>query len=128
MTTPRRLALVTSLLALGIFGLDYLVPAAAAEPPTAAAPAREIAITVANGYHPDRISATEGETLRLVITRQEYTGCTLEIVVPTLGIRRTLPPGEAVPIELGPLAAGEIPFHCGMNMIHGVIVVEPRER
>jgi Cu+-exporting ATPase len=49
------------------------------------------------------------------------------IVFPTLGIRTQLQPNEPVVIDLGTVAAGEIPFHCGMNMIHGTIVVEAKE-
>ena len=84
-------------------------------------------MTVAKGYHPDRIVVTEGEAVQLRITRKEYNGCTLEIVFPTLGIRRMLPPNETVVIDLGTPAAGEIPFHCGMNMIHGSVVVQSKE-
>lgn len=47
---------------------------------------------------------------------------------PTLGIRRALPPLQPVEIELGKPAAGELPFHCGMNMIHGIVVVERKEQ
>ena len=101
---------------------------AADEAPVAAQQqARVIEITVQDGYHPDRIVVKEGESIQLRITRKEYTGCTLEIVFPTLGIRTKLPTNEAVVIDLGTPAAGEVPFHCGMKMIHGTVVVEPRE-
>ena len=104
----------------------------AAEPaspsPSSAAPTPHVVeVTVQNGYHPDRIVARAGEPLRLRFQRTEYTGCTLEVVFPTLGIRATLPPGEVVEIDLGTPEAGEIPFHCGMNMRYGVVVVEPKE-
>jgi plastocyanin domain-containing protein len=78
-------------------------------------------------YHPDRVVVTEGQSVRITFVRKEYTGCTLEVVFPTLGIRRTLPPNEPVTIDLGTPAAGEIPFHCGMDMSHGVVVVAAKE-
>lgn len=109
-------------------GLGAVVPPAwaedAARPAAAATTTR---IVVQNGYHPDRIVVKEGAPIRLAFVRQEYSGCTLEVVFPTLGIRRKLPPNEPVVIDLGAPAAGEIPFHCGMNMIHGLVVVEPKE-
>lgn len=125
----RTLRLYVPLIALlAVTAASLLHPVNAEEPPAAAqVAARVIPITVQGGYHPDRITAVEGERLRLEITRQEYSGCTLEIVFPTLGIRRTLPPGERVVIELGAVTVGEIPFHCGMNMTHGVIVVASKE-
>lgn len=95
-----------------------LVPSAHAEP----AP-REIAVKVQGGYSPDRIEVTAGERVRLVFTRTEYTGCTREVVFPELGIRKELPTNQAVTIDLPVLAPGTYNFHCGMNMIHGTLVV-----
>lgn len=98
-----------------------------ADPASPASPADTIEIVVKDGYHPDRIVVKEGQPVRLVFVRKEYSGCTLEVVFPTLNLRRELPPGERVTIDLGTQAAGQIPFHCGMKMIHGVVVVEPKE-
>lgn len=89
----------------------------------AAAPAREIPITVQGGYSPDRVEVTAGERVRLVFTRAEYTGCTREVVFPELGVRKELPTNQAVAIDLPELAPGTYTFHCGMNMIHGTVVV-----
>jgi plastocyanin domain-containing protein len=36
-------------------------------------------------------------------------------------------PDTVVVNELGTPKAGEIPFHCGMNMIHGKVVVRAEE-
>ncbi len=87
---------------------------------------REIEIIVDGGYRPDRITVREGERVRVYFVRHEYSSCTREVVFPTLGIRRELPPHQPVVIELPPLRAGEHEFRCGMNMIHGTIVVAPR--
>jgi len=85
---------------------------------------REVEITVQKGYHPNRIQAAVGERLRLKITRREAGSCTKEIVFPTLNLRRELPTGELVVIDLPALAAGEVPFHCGMKMTKGLITVK----
>ncbi len=124
MTLFRTLTLALLALLAPALPLD----AHAESPPPASAEApRLIEITVEGGYRPSRVVVQEGERVQLRFVRKEYTGCTLEVVFPTLGIRRTLPPNEAVVIDLGVPAAGEIPFHCGMNMIHGALVVQARE-
>lgn len=122
----RPLALFLALLALGGATLP---PVAHAETPAATTEqaARVIDIRVDRGYHPDRIVVKAGERVRLRFTRTEYTGCTLEVVFPTLGVRAKLPTNEPVEVDLGTPAVGEIPFHCGMKMIHGTIAVQPAE-
>lgn len=113
-------------LLVAILGLGTLTDARASDDPAHAhhAAAAPIEIVVENGYHPDRIVVKAGQPVRLKFVRKEYSGCTLEVVFPTLGIRQELPTNEPVVVDLGTPAAGEIPFHCGMKMIHGVIVVE----
>lgn len=124
--TLRRLVPWIALLT--IADVTFARSAHAEDTPVAAlAETRVIEVTVQDGYHPDRIVVKDGEKVQLRVTRKEYTSCTLEIVFPTLGIRTKLPPNETVVIDLGTVAAGEIPFHCGMKMIHGTVVVEPKE-
>lgn len=127
MTLRHRLALALVLLTLGA---GAATPSAQAQDAAAAqAPApRVLEITVEGGYHPDRLVVTEGEAVQLRFLRKDYGGCSLEVVFPTLGIRQALPTNQEVLIDLGAPAAGEIPFHCGMKMIHGTVVVQPRER
>jgi plastocyanin domain-containing protein len=86
---------------------------------------KTVEIVVDGSYKPDRIEAREGERLRLKFVRKDYSGCTREVVFPSLNIRRTLPTNKAVLIELPALAPGEIEFRCGMNMVRGTIVVHP---
>lgn len=66
--------------------------------------------------------------MQLRFLRKDYSGCTKEVVFPTLGIRKTLPTNEPVVIDLPVLEPGEVPFHCGMKMVKGAILVsaEPR--
>ncbi|MDP9034822.1 MAG: cupredoxin domain-containing protein [Myxococcota bacterium] len=86
------------------------------------APVREVSVAVGQSYVPAQISATAGEHLRLKLTR-ETEGCTSEVVFPTMGIRRDLPLHHPVAIDLGTVSVGEIPFHCGMDMVRGKVVV-----
>ena len=101
-----------------LIGVVQLPLASGAEP-------RVIEIVVKNGYQPEEIPIQVGERVRLRFIRQGKSGCTREVVFPSLGIRKELPTGEPVDIDLGPLPAGEVTFHCGMNMVHGSIIVKP---
>lgn len=114
------------------FALAVLLAGAAAPhaiaqgaPPAASAAIRTIDVVVDRGYQPARIEIRAGERVRLRFVRRDYTPCTREVVFPSLGIRRELPTNDEVTIELPPLSPGEHAFHCGMNMIHGVLIVRP---
>lgn len=99
-------------------------PAAAQD----AAAAREIEVVVEGAYRPSRIVVTEGDRVRLRFVRRDRSPCTREVVFPALNIRRALPTNQPVTIDLPALAAGEYEFRCGMNMIRGTLVVQPRPR
>lgn len=119
-----RLILVALLAALNLSTpalADAPAPAETAE--ATAETAREVEITVSGGYQPARIEAAPGERLRLRFTRHEYSGCTREVVFPSLGLRRELPPHETVVIEVTAPASGQLDFECGMGMSRGAVVV-----
>lgn len=80
-------------------------------------------IVVKNGYFPSRLEVPAGKPVTLELTREDRSGCTREIVFPTLGITRLLPTGANVRIEIPASPEGVIPFHCGMDMVRGEIVV-----
>lgn len=86
---------------------------------------REIEIIVEGAYKPPRIELHEGEHVRLRFIRKDHGPCTREVVFPALNIKRELPTGEPVTIELTAPAAGEYEFRCGMHMIKGLLVVAP---
>jgi hypothetical protein len=87
------------------------------------APAQQLEVTVEKGYRPARLTARAGSPLRVTFLRTETSGCSKEVVFPGLGIRRALPTGERVSIDLPPQAAGIVPFTCGMGMMKGGIEV-----
>ncbi len=97
---------------------------------TAAAPARqragaqEVTVVVKGGYTPDLIVARRGVPLRLVFDRRENSPCSDEIVFPDFGIRRALPAFAKTELEILPERNGEFEFTCGMNMLHGKLLVE----
>ena len=86
---------------------------------------QEIDVIVAGGYSPDRIEVRQGQPVRLTFLRQESTECTEQLVLPDFGLTAHLPQGQRVPVEFTPEKVGEFPFHCGMNMVRGRIIVTP---
>jgi Cu+-exporting ATPase len=92
-----------------------------AEPP----PTRDISVRVTTGYDPATVNAYAGEHLRLLFTR-DVEGCTSKVVFPSLGLERDLPLHQTVTVDLGTVNAGEIPFRCGADMVHGKVIVKPK--
>ena len=88
---------------------------------------QEVEITVKGGYSPSVIKVQEGVPLRLVFDRQERGECTSEVVFPDFRIRRNLPAFARTTIHLMPERNGEFGFACGMNMVHGTLLVQPAE-
>ena len=122
--TPDRIAAVAVggglLLALFVFFFGKRKPSVAS---AATAEAGEVTVVVEGGYSPDVIRARRGRPLRLVFDRRDSSPCTDEIVLPDFGIRRSLAPNAKTVVEIRPETAGEFPFSCGMNMLHGRIQV-----
>ncbi len=86
---------------------------------------QELEITVKGGYSPNLIRARQGVPLRLVFDRQESGDCTSRVVFPDLGISRSLAPFARTTVDFTPDHSGEFDFACGMNMVHGTLLVEP---
>lgn len=76
------------------------------------------------GYEPARITLRAGTPARITFLRTTDKTCGTEVVLPSLNINRALPLNEPVVIEFTPATTGEIAFACGMNMLHGAIVVQ----
>ena len=78
----------------------------------------------AQGYEPPKIVLRAGLLARLTFLRTTDKTCGTEVVFPSLSIKRTLPLNEPVVIEFTPTKGGDVAFACGMNMLHGTVVVE----
>jgi Cu+-exporting ATPase len=87
---------------------------------------QEVEITVKGGYSPNRIRVRKGVPLRLVFDRQENSDCSSRVVFPDFGVGRSLTAFGRTTVELMPARSGEFGFACGMNMLHGTLLVEPR--
>jgi membrane fusion protein, heavy metal efflux system len=76
------------------------------------------------GYEPGTITLRAGTPARVTFLRTTDQTCGTEVVFPSLNIRRALPLNEPVVIELTIPKSGGIAFACGMNMLHGTVVVQ----
>jgi P-type Cu+ transporter len=85
---------------------------------------QEVEIRVKGGYSPDLIRVKKGVPLRLVFDRQESGDCTERVVFPDFRVSKSLAAFQRTSVELVPEQAGRFPFACGMNMVHGELVVE----
>ena len=89
-----------------------------------AAGAQSVTVVVKGGYKPDLIVARQGIPLTMIFDRREESPCSDEIVLPEFGIRRALPAHARTELTITPRRTGEFEFTCGMNMLHGKILVE----
>jgi hypothetical protein len=76
------------------------------------------------GYEPGRVSLRAGTPAKITFVRTTDSTCGTEVLFPSLNIKRALPLNEPVVIEFTPAKTGEIAFACGMNMLHGTVVVQ----
>ena len=103
------------------FGERAKVAAAVSE-----AGVQEIKITVKGGYSPDVIVVRENVPVRLNFYRDETESCSERVVFDDFGISKHLPPFRTTAIEFTPDRAGEFTFMCGMSMMRGKLIVEPK--
>ncbi|OGG00703.1 hypothetical protein A3D78_04300 [Candidatus Gottesmanbacteria bacterium RIFCSPHIGHO2_02_FULL_39_14] len=83
-----------------------------------------ITIKVDAGYSPSTIVIKKNIPVTLKIVRTDKSDCLEEIVIPEWKIKKYLPINKEVSLNLEAKKTGEYPFHCGMNMFHGKIIVK----
>ncbi len=86
---------------------------------------QELRVRVRGGYSPDLVRARQGVPLRIVFDRQESGDCTSRVVFPDFAVNQPLPAFAQTAVLLAPDRPGQFGFACGMNMVHGTLVVEP---
>jgi plastocyanin domain-containing protein len=85
----------------------------------------KVAIAVTDeGYTPARIEVARGQRVTLAFTRTTTTECLEKVVIPSQSVEKALPVGQEVDVTFTPSAKGEVPFACGMDMFHGLVVVK----
>lgn len=85
---------------------------------------REIKITVDFGYSPEQVRVKAGQKVRLLFHRVEDSRCTDEVVFPDFDIRKKLPAFKTTVVEFTPKKKGTFTYSCGMDMLHGTLIVE----
>jgi Cu+-exporting ATPase len=88
---------------------------------------QKIAVTVRGGYSPELIHVRQGVPLEIEFDRQESGECTNRVVFADLGVNAGLPAYAKTTVRLRPDRAGRFGFACGMNMVHGTLVVDPAD-
>ncbi|MEX2263836.1 MAG: cupredoxin domain-containing protein [Bryobacteraceae bacterium] len=75
------------------------------------------------GFDPAVIEAKAGQPLKLAFFRPNAANCIREVVFPGLGIRKKLPPGQTVVVDITPPKSGPLGFECDMKMLKGQLIV-----
>jgi plastocyanin domain-containing protein len=88
--------------------------------------AQEIDITVKGGYSPDVVVVRQGTPVRLNFYRDETDSCSERVVFGDFHVARELPAFKTTTVEFTPERAGEFTWTCGMSMMRGKLVVEPK--
>nr|BFE52515.1 copper-translocating P-type ATPase [Saccharothrix mutabilis subsp. capreolus] len=89
---------------------------------------QRVEVTVRGGYRPDVIRVRQGVPLELVFHRRESGDCTSHVVFPDFGVNTALPASTRTTVRIDPVRAGTFGFSCGMNMVHGTLLVEPADQ
>jgi Cu+-exporting ATPase len=89
---------------------------------------QRLEVTIKGGYSPEVIRVRQGVPVELTFDRQESGDCTSRVVFPDFRVSAALPAYQRTTVRLDPGEAGEFGFACGMNMIHGTLLVEPDVR
>ena len=85
---------------------------------------QEVTITVKGGYDPALIRVRQGVPLRMIFDRRESNECSARVMFPDFGVNKALTAFGTTVVEVLPEKAGQFGFACGMNMLHGTLVVE----
>jgi hypothetical protein len=76
------------------------------------------------GYQPARLEIPADRAVTLAFTREESPNCGAEVLFPLLGIRRTIPLGQTVLVDLPAQPKSQLTFSCGMGMYRGMLIVK----
>jgi hypothetical protein len=108
------------------FQVDDLWGTSVAASPTPPAKRQEVqraTIIIDGQYQPGQVLVRPGRPVELTFVLKEQSGCGEVLHFPSLGLKRTLRPGEKTKVSFTPAKSGIIPFTCGMEMYRGQVVV-----
>ncbi len=77
------------------------------------------------GYSPQTLYVKAGQPIKLKLTNNNGYSCAQSFVIPSLGLRASVPPGTSQTLEFtAPAKPTQIPFMCSMGMYRGTIIVQ----
>lgn len=123
MDTAQIAVLIGGFAAILFVGWFFLGKREAVRAATGTGGVQEVDITVKGGYSPDRIVVQPDRPVRLRFYRDETSPCSEQVVFGDFGIVRDLPAHETTTVDIPPSRPGEYGFACGMNMLHGKMIV-----
>jgi hypothetical protein len=103
---------------------DLNVEAASRKPTPPAIPADIHVLVGSAGFEPARLELPAGRATQVSFIRTDAQNCANELVIPALGIRRALPVGQTVLIEIPAQQSGELRYACGMGMHKAVLLLK----
>jgi Cu+-exporting ATPase len=124
MNTANIIVVLAALAALAGLGWFFFGPRRA-RAAVLAGGVQRLEVTVKGGYSPEVIRVRQGVPVELTFDRQESGDCTSRVVFPDFRVSAVLPAWQRTTVRLDPGQAGEFGFACGMNMIHGTLLVDP---
>jgi len=124
LTVADVVVLAASVAAIGVLGWFFFAPRKA-HTALLEGGVQRVEVTVRGGYHPDVIRVRQGIPVELVFDRQESGECTSRVVFGDLALSAALPAYARTMVRLNPSRAGSFQFACGMNMVHGTLLVDP---
>jgi len=86
---------------------------------------QNVDIVVRGGYSPNLVRVTAGTPIRLRFDRQDNSDCTSRVVFPDFRKSASLAPFATTTMDLVVDEPGQYAWACGMNMLHGTLVVDP---
>jgi plastocyanin len=112
-----------------VITVPFVVNVKAAEGETSIAdvvvPKDAIKVTVSKeGFKPNLVEIKAGGPKKIAFVRIDEQNCGTEVVFPSLNIKKDLPLGQVVIVDIPAEKAGEFSFACGMNMLKGQVMVE----
>ncbi|MGH2759503.1 MAG: cupredoxin domain-containing protein, partial [Actinomycetota bacterium] len=86
---------------------------------------QRVNVVVQGAYVPNIIRVHQGVPLQITFDRREGGECTSRVVFPDFRKAFDLSAFATTTVTFKPDEVGQFGFACGMNMVHGTLVVEP---
>ena len=80
-------------------------------------------MVTAKGFEPASLKLKADVPAKITFLRQTNETCATAVVMPDYKVKKDLPLNQPVVIEITP-KKGTFEFVCGMNMLHGKVVVQ----